>query len=341
MKIRVDIISVFAVCMMLLYAVSCTGQKESIGVMFYNVENLFDTINSPNTMDEEFTPNSKKEWNTERYLTKLNHLAIVIASMGSPEIVGLAEVENKNVLNDLIKQSAIKNAGYAIVHFDSPDERGIDVALLYKKDVITILDSKPIFVNLPEDDGGATRDILFVHAQFKLNKKDVYIFINHWPSRYGGSEKTKMRRAIAASTLKNSTDSLNAKFTDPVILIMGDFNDMPSDESITDVLQTNKLGSNYCDECLVNLMSNIEFAKEGSYFYDGSWQVLDQFIVSEVLLQNAKPYVIINSIQIVKNDFQLYKSKNYGYLPSRTYGNGMYHGGYSDHLPIYMEMQVK
>ncbi len=326
---------------MLLCGVSCAGQKESIGVMFYNVENLFDTINSPNTIDEEFTPDSKKEWNTERYQTKLNHLALVIASMGSPSIVGLAEVENKNVLEDLIKQNAIKNAGYAIVHFDSPDERGIDVALLYKKDIITIIDSKPIYVRLPDNNGGATRDILFVQVKLKQTKKDIYIFVNHWPSRSGGSVETKMRRAIAANTLKNTIDSLNAKLTDPAIIIMGDFNDTPSDESITEVLQTNKLRSNYCDECLVNLMTDIEQANEGSYFYDGGWQVLDQFIVSEVLLQNAKPYVQTKSAQIVKNDFQLYNNKKYGYLPNRTYSGEMYHGGYSDHFPIYMEMQVR
>lgn len=328
-------------CTLIICGNSCTGQKDIIGVMFYNVENVFDTIDSPGIADSEFTPQSKKHWNTERYRTKLEHLALVIASRGAPSLVGLAEIENKQVLEDLIAVDALKTSGYAIVHFDSPDERGIDVALLYKTADITIRSADPIFVNLPQDDGGTTRDILFIKAHLNRLQQDLYIFINHWPSRAGGKQETQLQRIVAANTLKHAIDSLNNRLTNPAIVIMGDFNDTPSDASITDILNAKTQIDTNCGECLINLMANLQGAKYGSYFFDGNWQLLDQIIVSGILVGTSTPRVILNSVQVVKNNFQLYKNKKYGYLPSKTYSGYTYHGGYSDHLPVYMEIQLK
>lgn len=326
---------------------SCSSQnKESAGVMFYNVENLFDTLDTPNKIDEEFTPGSEKHWNTERYHQKIDHLGKVMqAASGEslPVLIGLCEIENENVLKDLIQSNNLSSGNYNFIHYESPDERGIDCALLYNKKLFTSVKSIPLKVELPEDNGGTTRDILFVEGDLKIKNKTghIFLFINHWPSRVEGEEITASRRAIAAGVLKHIVDSLNQKYTDPNIMIMGDFNDTPFDKSIQTVLGAIEYTAPQKDECLVDLMSEFQKQNQGSYNFKGNWQSLDQFIVSESMLNGKKLNVNNSTVSYVKKDFMLYHNEKFGDSPNKTYSGSKYFGGYSDHLPIYMELILK
>lgn len=326
---------------------SCTSQNNgTAGVMFYNVENLFDTLDTPNKIDEEFTPGSEKQWNTERYKQKIDHIGKVIVAAGNttlPALIGLCEIENENVLKDLVLNAQLSAGNYNYIHYDSPDDRGIDCAFLYNSKLFTPVKSFPVKVDLPKDNGGTTRDILFVEGNLKIKNKTevIFLLINHWPSRVEGEEITASRRAIAASVLKHLTDSLNQIYTGPNIIIMGDFNDTPYDKSIQQVLGAVESNANACDECLVDLMTEFQKQNLGSYNFKGNWQCLDQFIVSETLLNGKKIDVDRISVQYVKNDFMLYHNDKYGDSPNKTYSGSKYFGGYSDHLPIYMELIQK
>lgn len=328
-------------------AVSCKAQEgDRAGLLFYNVENLMDTIDNPVKLDDEFTPTSEKQWNTDRYYTKLDRIGQVVVSAGVqlPAVIGLCEIENRDVLEDLVAQKDMLPGNYGIVQFDSPDERGIDCALLYSKDQFTVKDAYTIPVYLPADNGGSTRDILYVNGVFNQGSKKevVHMFVNHWPSRSEGEEITRSRRAIAAGVLKKHVDSLNALYIDPAIVIMGDFNDTPFDESVLITLGALAQSANYPDESLVNLVHEFQKNNEGSYNFKGNWQTLDQLIVSEGMLTDAGSFRIDQrKVKFVKNDFQLYHSDKYGDSPNRTYGGPKYYGGYSDHLPVYMELILR
>ncbi len=322
---------------------SCSAQQyKYAGVLFYNVENLFDTIDQPDKIDEEFTPGSEKKWNTERYHTKIEHLGQVFTSVADelPILIGLCEIENETVLEDLIHSNNLKAGNYNYIHYDSPDERGIDCAFLYNKTEFKPLASRPVRVELPEDNGGTTRDILFVEGELKLNgqKEKLYIFINHWPSRVEGEEITASRRAIAATTLKHLVDSLNQKYTDPNILIMGDFNDTPYDKSIQQIMGAIEYDGKKTDECLIDMMTDFQKSNSGSYNFKGNWQCLDQFIISESLYDIKK--LEANTVYVIRKDFLLYHNDKYGDSPNKTYSGSKYFGGYSDHLPIYMQLII-
>lgn len=326
---------------------NCSSQNSaSAGILFYNVENLFDTLDTPNKIDEEFTPGSEKKWNTERYKQKIDHLGEVIRAAGGenlPAIIGMCEIENASVLDDLAHSNKLMAGNYNFIHYESPDERGIDCALLYNTKLFTPVKSVPVKVELPEDNGGTTRDILFVEGDLKIKNKSEHIFllINHWPSRVEGEEITASRRAIAAGVLKHLVDSLNQKYSDPHIVIMGDFNDTPFDKSIQSVLGAIELIASQKDECLVDLMTEFQKQNQGSYNFKGNWQCLDQFIVSESMIDGKKLGVNTGTVTYVKKDFMLYHNEKYGDSPNKTYSGSKYFGGYSDHLPIYMELTVK
>lgn len=330
-------------------SLSCSAQNQNtsgngFGVMFYNLENLYDTINDPNKDDETFLPGADRKWNDEKYKMKLKQLSKVIATGADelPVLVGLCEVENSMVVNDLAATLNLSAANYAVVHFDSPDERGIDVALLYNKNVFSPKGKTPIHVTIPADSVDYTRDILYVSGTININgkKEDLHIFVNHWPSRSEGEEVSAPKRAAAGQTLKHVIDSLNNKFTDPNIIIMGDFNDTPFDISIQKILLAQEVNTTYTDECLVNTLSDKQKAGEGTYNYKGNWQILDQIIVSESLLDNTSIDANINSARIVKQDWMLFHHDKYGDSPDRTYSGIKYIGGYSDHLPVFIELMV-
>ncbi|MCF8298588.1 MAG: endonuclease [Saprospiraceae bacterium] len=308
-----------------------TGKpKASYTIAFYNVENLFDTIDDPKTNDQEFLPTDKKKWDTKKYTTKVNNISKVLASVDEnlPIIIGLCEIENKSVVEDLVKTKFLQKGKYQIIHQESPDFRGIDNAFLYKKKDFKYLYYKAISVKLPDNPKFTTRDILYVKG---LIKKDTFhIFVNHWPSRSGGQKKSEHKRIQAAKTLKHTVDSIYAVNPKANIIIMGDFNDEPTDKSI-EVLTKSKTDN------LINLTAKCTKADEGSYYYwkTKEWNKLDQIIVSKDF-PYSNSYSIEFEYHIFKPEWILAKEGEV-MAPSKTFAKG-YNGGYSDHLPVFLKL---
>jgi predicted extracellular nuclease len=317
-----------------------TVEKGDFRVAFYNVENLFDTVDDPeNDKDDEFLPNSSKEWTLERYNKKLANIGEVIQGMDFPLLMGFAEVENYKVLEDLINMTPLKEHNYAIAHFDSPDHRGIDVALIYKSD-FELQDKESIVVNLPASVSQykTTRDILKVEG--RLNGEKIVVFVNHWPSRSGGANATSGKREFAAKILRQEVDEVLAEDATAKIIAMGDFNDEPLDKSVLNVLKAQIEKPSNADNQLYNCTIPLTNAGEGSYLYQGNWQMIDQIIVSGSLLDaNAAQHVL--GFKVFKEDFLLFEHPDNGPTPDRTYGGDNYYGGYSDHLAVFLEFKKK
>jgi predicted extracellular nuclease len=313
-------------------------------LMFYNVENLFDTENDSLTNDEEFLPDGERHWTPNRYWEKLQHISSVIVALGGwqpPEIIGLAEIENRKVLEDLCFKSSLSNLKYKIIHKESPDLRGIDVALLYQANSFKPLGYKTLKVTFPNNPGSTTRDILYVNGLTK-NKDTLHIFINHWPSRTGGQLESEPNRMQAAKILRLEIDSIFSKNPNAKIVIMGDLNDYPDNVSLTDVLRANRNFDKIIQDSLYNLSSFLEQSKKiGSHKFDGEWGILDQIIVSGALLNKKdKLFTKKENASIFNADFLLEDDENYsGKTNFRTYIGFKYHGGYSDHLPVFLDLE--
>jgi len=325
---------------------SCSGQKSdtrnSLKIVFYNCENLFDTIDDKkNKGDNEFLPENKLGWDSERYYTKIKNISHVIYSIDSvnlPALVGLGEVENKNVLNDIVKSAYLKKADYKIVHYESSDDRGIDVALLYNPSFIKVIYSRKVNVF---DEGKKLREILY--AQVLAFKSDTLnVFVNHWKSRSGGTDETEFKRILYASALRKVVDSLFSKDASPKIIIMGDFNDEPNNKSVSEALKAYPPDKFIGEKTLYNLFYPAFLNNQGSHYYSGSeWSMLDQIIVSgDLLFSDKKTLHFKNgSAEIFKRNWMLYRNKKGEMLPSRTYKNSEYFGGCSDHLPVIIRLK--
>ena len=321
---------------------SCSSVKKSMRqeytVVSYNVENLFDTVDDPKIPDEEFLPASEKKWDNEKYQKKLTDIARVILEVNPkemPEVVGLVEVENQQVLEDLVKTGTLASQ-YAIIHEESPDYRGIDVAMIYRKDAFKEISHEVLPVNFPDDPEFKTRDIL--HVTGKMRNKTVHLFVNHWPSRTGGDEKTEPKRVLAASVLKKKVDQILA--TDPKarIIIMGDMNDEPANKSLQQTLGADAPGSG---TALVNLMMPDDATGKGTYFYSGNWNMLDNLVVSEAVLKGKRMEVEGQKGNIYKADWMVFTNKTGDKTPNRSYVGEKYVGGVSDHFPVYFKMIVR
>ena len=322
---------------------SCTSVKKSLRqeytVVSYNVENLFDTVDDPKIPDEEFLPASEKKWDNEKYQKKLTDISEVISEVNQkelPEVVGLVEVENQTVLEDLINAGKLKGRNYAIIHEESPDYRGIDVALIYRKDAFKEIKHEVLPVIFPDDPEFKTRDIL--HVTGKMRNKIVHIFVNHWPSRIGGDEKTEPKRVLAASVLKKRVDQILVEDPKARIIIMGDMNDEPANKSLKETLGAAAPGSG---APLVNLMMPDDVAGKGTYFYSGNWNMLDNLVVSEAVLKGKGMKVEGEKGNIFSNGWMIYTNKNGDKTPNRSYVGNKYVGGVSDHFPVYFKMIVK
>ena len=316
------------------------AQNDRFAIVFYNVENLFDTIDNPETKDEEFTPQGSKKWNTEKYNKKLQDLARVLSSVtpGSlPEIIGLAEIENLEVLTDLIKTPPLSKGNYGIIHENSPDARGIDVALLYRKDRFKYTSHKSIQVIFPFDSTLRTRDILYVSGK-ATDGKDIHFYVNHWSSRSGGEKQTETQRMFSAVALRRNMDILLTKDSKSRIVIMGDLNDEPTNQSLMNVLQASNKRKNILLSDLYNLFYDYHnLGKGGSYYYQGTWNMLDHIIISHNLLNQKDFYSCdYDSGKVLMEDWMLYEEKNGNKIPNRTYIGNKYTGGISDHLPVYL-----
>ncbi|HIP32062.1 MAG TPA: hypothetical protein EYG86_04820 [Crocinitomicaceae bacterium] len=316
-----------------------TSNVSGRSVVFYNVENLFDTENDPRTNDDDFTPSGYLNWDDERYETKLKNISEAINLIDEkPVLIGLAEIENHKVLEALIETPGMTKINYKYVHFNSPDRRGIDVALLYDADAFEVIESEKIAVKLPNNRGFNTRDILHVFGEFNGGAK-THVFINHWSSRREGQKETEHKRVRAATILREEVDKILENDKDANIIIIGDFNDYPDNESLNKVLQAKEAG--YDNEGdLINLLFDEHENGEGTAVYQREWSVLDQIIISQAVYDQKSGLGIENQdAEILRERTLIYTYRDGGQKPSATYGGRKYYGGYSDHLPVYIVLK--
>lgn len=324
------------IAFLLIPALSFSQNSESILIVSYNVENLFDYYDDPETLDEEFLPGGVRRWTKSRFEQKCRRIYQALAATANPNfptIIGLCEIENQYVLDQLLRLTPLGNMGYRSVHKESPDRRGIDVALLYREHLFEPITYKTIPVIDPYNESFKTRDILYVSGI--LCSDTVHFFVNHWPSKYGGAVDTKPLRELAAKTLKMMTDSILNENSNGKLILMGDFNDAPADESVEKVLGA----KNYKDPSGASIL-NLFYDEKGSNKYQNKWEPIDQIMVSNTLLADSLPKVA--SWGVFEASFLLTDDKNYlGKKPFRTYNGFRYEGGFSDHLPVFLTLQIR
>jgi hypothetical protein len=327
------------------HAITIPDNKKSqnVRIVFYNVENLYDPYDDTLKLDNEFTAEGDKHWTYARFQTKLNHVAKTLIAIGGwepPAIAGLCEVENRYVLNKLIYQTPLQKFKYRMIHHDSPDLRGIDVALLYRPEIFTVLSSQYFEIRFPFDTTAKTREILMVKGKIFL-EDTVIIFINHWPSRRGGYLESEPRRKFAATILRGKIDSVLIADHNPKIIITGDFNDEPDKESLSEVLKSKPVAAKAGPGDLVNLMYSEKIRwDEGTIQFQGKWSVFDQFIVTGNLVRDLDAVTTLKAeAHIFRRDFLTGKDdRNLGEKLNRTYAGPRYLGGFSDHLPVYLDL---
>lgn len=311
-----------------------SGQNK-ITVMFYNTENLFDTIDDPEKDDDEFTPSGARRWTRYRYWTKIGNLCKVIVASDEndpPDIIGLCEVENDSVMKDLTKRSPLRHLEYRYVMTESADTRGVDVAFLYRRSSLGLIGYESLHVELKPLSNRPTRDILHVTGRLPDNDT-VDFYVCHWPSRSGGVEETEPLRMRAAEVVRKSVDSVLSVRLKPYIVIMGDLNGGPDSPSVRDGLGAihRGRGKESADADLVTMMDGIG---QGSYQYQGEWDCYDHFVVSGSLL-NGLGCTSAADVKVLSADFMLQDDGKYGgRKPYRTYNGYRYQEGYSDHLPV-------
>lgn len=322
-----------------------TGNANSRRIVSYNVENLFDTSNDPNTADDDFTPHGSHSWTQQRYNNKLNHIARVIIDLKNakgelPILVGLCEVENDYVLRGLTQFSPLKSYHYKFVHQDSPDPRGIDCALLYRPSEFKLISSDFINVKLGHN---TTRDIL--HAVGCLTNGDtLHAFVVHLPSRRNGQEASEWKRTTAAQTLMDYINNIHNDTPKARIIVMGDFNDNSDNKSIAQVLEANQPVKKVSPTALYDITAYLSGDDtQGSYKHSGQWTMLDHILVSgNLLIGSSDTHTAGIKAHIFTPPYLLHKDSRNGDKPNRTYTGYKYHkDGYSDHLPIYLDLVIQ
>ncbi len=309
-------------------------------IAFYNLENLFDTIpNNSRGRDEEYTPEGKKVWGSKIYTEKLENMADVISKIGTehspkgPAILGVCEVENRSVLEDLVKMPKIADRNYKIVHFDSPDYRGIDVGLLYQGGIFELTSSRSVTLNFPDAPKYKTRDQLVVSG--KLDGEMIHIIVNHWPSRSGGEKRSRPRRVSAGKLCRTIVDSIMTVDPKAKIIVMGDLNDDPSNKSVTKALKAKGKKKKLKEGDLFNTTWSLHKKGIGTLAYRDSWNLFDQLIISQQLLNDEEGYKFYKTQIYNKKEICQKEGKYKGY-PLRTHVGSTYMGGYSDHFPSYL-----
>ncbi len=318
------------------------------GVAFYNLENLFDTINNNGKYDLEFSPKGDKKWDSHKYWSKINNMAYAISQLTTkstpygPAVIGVSEVENITVLQDLVKADAIRDRDYKIVHHDSPDARGIDVSLLYNPKMFRLINVTNHHLRIDSLPKFRTRDQMCVVGL--LGPARVAIIVNHWPSRRGGAEQSSWLREEAAKLTRHISDSLLAIDPNMGIIVMGDLNDDPDNKSCSVVLDAVK----HAKDARVGAFYNPFWQKLddgiGSYTYRGGWDLFDQIIVGyQFLPQGNNPLEFVVAKVWNDKDFLKQKDGQYAGYPLRTFSSGVWTNGYSDHLPteIFLKLRKK
>ncbi|MCB0372188.1 MAG: endonuclease [Muricauda sp.] len=307
--------------------------RSRFTVAFYNLENFFDTWDDPHALDDDFTPKGFRNWNAHKFGKKVKKLAKAISQIGledsiaPPVLVGIAEVENKTVIKALLSSKKLRDIDYDFVHFDSPDERGIDTALIYHKEHFAVLHAEtiPLLVDNTNGDRDLTRDILYVHG--KLHDEEIHVFVNHWPSRREGAEITSYKRIKAAETILQKLDTMEEVSN---CIIMGDFNDDPNSESIQTLMGTGMF---------INPMKQLLSPKTGSANYKGTWSLFDQILVSHSFLNYEPGTHSFVKAKVFAPRFLTEWKGRYKGNPFRTFAGSKYVGGYSDHFPVYVVLE--
>lgn len=329
-----------------LLSLCCYGQESQTfkvrTIAFYNVENLFDIKNDSLIFDDERTPEGRYHWTKKRYTHKIGQIAEVLSKIGedragtSPDVIGLCEIENRDVLDDLITHPKLMEKNYRIIHSDSPDARGIDVALLYKKGVYLPItfQSRRLLLFDAEGERDYTRDQLVVGGS--LDNETFYFIVNHWPSRRGGEIISKPKRMKAALLNKRIIDSIQKLDTNAKIISMGDFNDDPNNDSFKKVLKTQGNQKVLDTMSLFNPMEKMFKKGRGSLAYRDKWNLFDQFFfTSNLIFPKEDTYRFWKSLIFAPAFIKVSRGRYQGY-PLRTYSGGNYTGGYSDHFPVYL-----
>nr|WP_299340228.1 endonuclease/exonuclease/phosphatase family protein [Allomuricauda sp.] len=332
--------------LLLLLSLNCYGQNSQSykirTIAFYNLENLFDVKNDSLTFDDERTPEGKYHWTKQRYNHKINQASQVISKIGeettqtSPDIIGLCEIENKSVLEDLISHPKLADKGYRIIHEDSPDSRGIDVALIYKNNSYVPISFQSRRLLLFDDEGEReyTRDQLVVSGY--MDGETFHFIVNHWPSRRGGESTSKPKRMRAALLNKRIIDSIAELDENAKIISMGDLNDDPIDDSLKKVLKTKGKVNEQDSLSLFNPMEKLFKKGLGSLAYRDKWNLFDQFFLTANLVFPQKgTYRFWKSSIFAPSFIRVQRGRYKGY-PLRTYSGGNYTGGFSDHFPVYL-----
>jgi len=315
-------------------------------VAFYNQENLFDTINNENVNDEEYTPNGPMKWGTMKYTAKIQHMSYAISQIGldvcplGVSLIGVSEVENRGVLEDLVKQPALEKRSYQIVHYDGPDRRGVDVALLYNPKLFIVSNSKSYRLHTA-DTTFRTRDQLMVSGYLQGEK--IHVIVNHWPSRTGGEERSRPKRNAAAALTRSIVDSLFRVDPKAKIIVMGDLNDDPFNESCATILGAKKNLNDVKPGELYNTLWKTLEKGVGSLAYADEWNLFDQIIVSDELAHSDPSKLKLWKAEIFSRPFLTQQEGRYKGTPLRTHAGGAWTNGYSDHYPtlIYLVKQIK
>ncbi len=338
-----------------LSGITLTAQDKqtTYTVMFYNAENLFDVYNDPNVLDDEFTPEGPKVWTETKYWKKIENTAEVIHAIAQanrqfPAIIGLSEIENRLVLDDLVSEQRLAGANYQIVHYDSPEARGVDVALLYRPDQFDYLWSEPIRPNIPGRPDFKTRDILAVAG--KIEGELFCFFVNHWSSRRGGAHSSEYLRCGNAQTLRDYADSLRTVYPDIKLVAMGDMNDNPTDKSLLEVLGAVGDLDKLVDGGMFNPFYQLFEDGYGTTAYQDAWSLFDNLVVSDNLIkESARGIRLLPSKQrkgryyatIFKRPFLIQQKGQYKNYPWRTYSGNAFLGGYSDHFPVFITLGIE
>lgn len=334
-----------AIVLSLCTIVQAYAQKRfaKVSVAFYNLENLFDTADGPNN-DADFLPDGTNQWTPERYRMKLDNMAEAISQIASgkaPDVLGLCELENREVLEDLIAHPLLATYGYEIVHFDSPDRRGIDVALLYRPAIFKLANANTHPVRIPDEPSILTRDVLEVNGS--ILGEPISLLVGHWPSRAGGEQISLNRRMTAAKVMKRVADSIQSLGAEQKVILMGDFNDDPTSPSLVLGLESKNAPEAVAEAGLFNTMARLHRQGLGTLAYRDVWNLFDNIIVSANFLgSDLATFKVLQDPatqaygRIFNASFLTQKTGQYKGYPLRTFSNGQFQNGYSDHYPVYI-----
>lgn len=330
---------------LLLLFVMCFAQKP-YKVVFYNLENFFDTINDPEVNDEEFTPEGKNKWNSAKYYKKLGNIERVFFDIAAidkdyPTVIGVSEVETRSVLEDIISTKKLSPANYRIVHYDSPESRGVDVAFMYRPDVFKLEGSFPVKTVVPSLPNFKTRDILTMWGT--IENEPFFFMVAHWPSRLGGKDASEFKRMAVGTQMRQIADSVLKINPATKVVVMGDFNDDPTDKSIAECLGAKGKIKDLQAGDFYDPYGDMLKAGLGTLAYGDAWNIFDNIAVTENLATGSTGALKLQKASgskyygnIFKQYYMVQKEGQYKGYPLRTFVGGAFQGGFSDHFPVYI-----